>query len=119
MRPVRLDAIELPHRVAVVATFPRIVRCGPCTGPPGTSGVRGRSFRFSFDRTTHSTRNGNTLTIRRCRTRSTCYDGMPRYVAPSGDGVTDRIVSPVEEFDLFVTGTDVRIDGGAVPGVMG
>lgn len=81
-RPVRLDAIELPHRVAVVAPFPRIVKCGQCTGAPGTSAVRGRIFRFSFDRTTHSTRYGNTLKIRRCRTRSSCYDDMPHTTLP-------------------------------------
>ena len=82
LRPVRLDAIELAHRVAVVATFPRIVKCGQCTGAPGTSAVRGRIFRFSFDRTTHSARYGNTLTIRRCRTRSSCYDDMPHTTLP-------------------------------------
>ncbi len=38
-----------------------------------------------------------------------CLQGMPRYLAPA-DGLTpaDRIASPVEEFDLFVTGTDVQ-----------
>lgn len=82
VRPVRLDAIELPHRVAVVATFPQLVRCGPCRALPGTSGVRGRIFRFSFDRPTHSVRNGNTITIRGCRTRSACYDGMPHTTLP-------------------------------------
>ena len=81
-RPVRLDAIELPHRVAVVVTFPRVVRCGPCVGPPGTSGLRGRIFRFSFDRMTHATRNGNTLTIRGCRTRSACYGDLPHTTLP-------------------------------------
>ncbi len=38
------------------------------------------------------------------------FDGMPAYFAPEGDGVAKerRIVSPVEELDLFVTSTDVE-----------
>lgn len=38
------------------------------------------------------------------------YDGMPAYVAPANDGVDAdrRRASSVEEFDLFVTGTDVQ-----------
>lgn len=82
VQPVRLDAIELPHRVAVVATFPRVVRCGPCGAPPGASGVQGRIFRFSFDRTTHSSSNGRTVIFRGCRTRSSCYDDLPHTTLP-------------------------------------
>ena len=96
IRPVRLDAVELPRRVAVVATFPKVVRCGPCGGPPGTSGVRGRIFRFSLDRTTHSTANGNTLTIRRCRTRSTCYDEM-RHTTLPGRGSWQAVARDVQD----------------------
>ena len=70
--PVRLDAIALGNRVAIVATFSDVVRCRPC-GSSDSRGVRGRIFRFSFDRATRSPWSATTLSIRRCASRSACY----------------------------------------------
>jgi hypothetical protein len=89
-KPVRLDAVDLEHRIAVIATFPAEVRCGSCSRPPGAAGMRGRIFRFSLDRKTHSAWHGSTLAIRRCASRPACYDGAPHttlHEAVSGRGV--------------------------------
>ena len=81
--PVRLDAIDLGNRVAIVATFSDVVRCRPC-GSPDSRGVRGRIFRFSFDRTTRSPWSATALSIRRCASRSACYAGAPHITLSDG-----------------------------------
>jgi hypothetical protein len=58
-RPVRIEELWYPRKVAVVWTFDRVVVCGACSAPSNASLPRGRVIRMSFDRRTH--RPGNAL----------------------------------------------------------
>ena len=67
-KPVRIDTIDYPRKIAVVLTFDHIVICGYCSAPSNDVRPRGRILRISFDRQTHSI--GNSL--RFCETRIAC-----------------------------------------------
>jgi hypothetical protein len=52
-RPVRINYISYPHKVAVIFEFDHVVICGACSAPSNASLPRGRVIRVSYDRITH------------------------------------------------------------------
>ena len=52
-KPMRVDYIPYPKKIAVIFEFRRVVVCGLCSAPTASSLPRGRVIRVSFDRTTH------------------------------------------------------------------
>jgi hypothetical protein len=52
-KPIRVDYIPYPKKIAVIFEFRRVVVCGLCSAPTASSLPRGRVIRVSFDRKTH------------------------------------------------------------------
>ena len=52
-KPVHVDYIPYPKKIAVVFEFDHVVICGLCSAPSNASLPRGKDIRVSFDRRTH------------------------------------------------------------------
>jgi hypothetical protein len=52
-RPVHINSISYPHKIAVIFEFDHAVICGACSAPSNASLPRGRVIRVSYDRITH------------------------------------------------------------------
>lgn len=52
-KPIHIDTISYPRKVAVIFEFSRVVICGLCSAPSNALLPRGRIIRVSYDRETH------------------------------------------------------------------